>query len=58
LWTTKMRKQCTMLEIEDSLLDKSYSQVYPYVSYSYCNIPSKFIFHEFGSWHIWYNFNL
>ena len=25
LWTTKMRKQCTMLEIEDSLSDKLYS---------------------------------
>ena len=35
LWTTKARKQCTMLEIEDSLSDKSYSQVYPYVGHSY-----------------------
>ena len=37
LWTTKMRKQCTMLEIEDSLSEKLYSPVYPYIgpSYSY-----------------------
>ena len=35
LWTTKVRKQCTMLEIEDSLSDKLYSQIYPYVGHSY-----------------------
>ena len=30
-----MKKQCTMLEIEYSLSDKSYSQVYPYIESSY-----------------------
>ena len=30
-----MRNQCTMLEIEDSLSDKSYSQIYPYIGHSY-----------------------